>query len=690
MRQALCCIYRFFRCDKKAKEEIFFFMFRDKLRNRGITRFVPDSTLHTQWIWMRNTGDFVWAHVHRDTEFNMDGQWKNIIQRIKSTAVTLRLPLPEKKEDDIDTTQWGTRVIMALRPRTESPPQTPHHMTFPLRQQMVEERSHYFTESEGQTSDSSTLSVGHSQESIDQLVQTDHPGQHNHLENIDPVRKDEPVVTSHGKTCIWCCYGLTIDEVGGLDDQITMSNDPAENNHHDQSQQPGDQHQEHSELQGDYEHQEHPVDDQQNHDEGQNHLHRQGHHVDHDLAMQGVPRDKMPPLLFRWSNRDSQGVNSKTHFLAGLFCESEWFDPEDVSERRFESFFRSHVTKEKVKTPLISTFRSPLAPFHRALAGQNGAIVTVIETSKLETKVFYAHPLAVRTKTLVLNGWQGYGEYLIWGQIPTEAIAFSVDIISLQEIAEKHHDINRLMQVPLICSVLRCNEQLRSTMALKRKSPFPSGRTLAKLLTLLQVPAIYWENLSIEFCKAWGWRHGKEITLFLNGVRSAPPYLPEELSDSESEGPWLTPQKTPGQTHQWMGFEWAPDVDYEPPETDEETGSTSDSEDMAESRSMSICDMTETADDGNFSTHETMSSGVFPEYEVQHQQVIDLTSDNEDTGSQHALQLDWPSDEEPSMYQETPTKIRPPQSGQRTGHRLVLNGEMDMDFLEKFRHSSGK
>ncbi|KAJ5184857.1 hypothetical protein N7491_007274 [Penicillium cf. griseofulvum] len=672
MRQALCCIYRFFRCDKKAKEEIFFFMFQDKLKNRGISRFVPDSTLHTQWIWMRYTGDLVWAHVHRDTEFNMDGQWKDIIQRIKSTAVTLRLPLPEKIEDDIDTTQWGTR--------------TPHRMPFPLRQQMEEERSHYFTESEGQTSDSSTLNVDHSQERIDQLIQTDHLERHDHLENIDPTRKYEPVVTSHGKICLWCGHGLTIDEADDLNDQGTMSNDLAENNNYNQSQQPGDQYQEHPVLQEDPEHQEHLVDDQQHHDQGHH------HHLDHDLAMQGVPRDKMPPLLFRWSNRDSQGVNSKTHFLAGLFCESEWFDPEDLSETRFESLFRRHVTKEKIKTPFISTFRSPLAPFHRALAGQNSAILTVIDTSKLKTKVFYAHPLAIRTRTLVLNGWKGYGEYLIWGRIPTEGIAFSVEIISLQEIAQAHRDINRLMQVPLICSAERCNEQLRSTVALKRKSPFQSGRTLAKLLTLLQVPAIYWENLAIEFCKAWGWRHEKEIALFLNGFRSAPPYLPEELSDSESEGPWLTPQKLPGQTHQRMEFssEWVSDVEYEPPDTDEETGSTSDSEEMAESRSISMCDMTETADDGNFSTHETMSSGVFPEYEVQHQEVIDLTSDNEDSGSQHALQLDWPSDDEPSMYQETPTKIRPPQSEQRTGHRLVLNGEMDMDFFEKFRHSSDK
>lgn len=113
MRQALCGLDRFFQCDRRQKGEIFFAMFRDNLRKRGIRVFVPSKTLHTQWIWMRNTGDLVWSRVHKDTEFDMEGEWKNIIQHIKSTAVTLRLPLREKAADDIDTSLWGTRVIVS-------------------------------------------------------------------------------------------------------------------------------------------------------------------------------------------------------------------------------------------------------------------------------------------------------------------------------------------------------------------------------------------------------------------------------------------------------------------------------------------------------------------------------------------------------------------------------------------------
>ncbi|KAJ5879300.1 hypothetical protein N7455_002765 [Penicillium solitum] len=690
MRQALCCLYRFFRCNKKQKEEIFFSMFRDNLRKRGIHRFVPGKTLHAQWNWMRNTGDLIWSHVHRNTEFNMDGEWRDVIQRIKSTALTLHLPLIEKPEDDIDTSQWGTRVPPTLGLRTDSPPQTPHPISFPLHQRRAEERSHYFAESDDQTSASITMSVGQSQEWADE------PGHINTMEN------NQAVVTSHGKTCIWCEHGLAIDETDGPDDwtqntHIHQRETPDENQsqhrHQDLGQQDYPQAQQ---LQHQHQHQ-HP--DQQQEHRGCSHQHygQQDYHHDYELAMKGVPADKMPPLLFRWSNRDSQGVNSKTVFLAGLFCNDEWFDPEDFSEDRFESFFRSHVTKEKTKTPFISTSHSPLAPLHRAIANQNGAILTVIDTSKLETKVFYAHPLAIRTRTFTYN-WKGYGEYLIWGRIPLEAIAFSVKITSFEQTVQSHPDVARLMQTALIRSFLRCSEELRDMLAAKRKSSFQSGRTLGKLLTLLEVPTIHWDNIASRFAKAWGWKYAKETALFHSGLRSAPPYLSEELSDFESEAPWPTPQKTPAKTSQNMPIssDCVSDVDYEPPETDQDSGGTSESEYMDESRSMTICDMSETSDDGKFSTHETLSSGMFTENDapelssgaVPHQEAIDLNSDNEDTSSQRALQRDWPSDNE-YMYPDTPTKTRgriPLQSQQRTTNNLVLNGHTDMDFFEKVRN----
>ncbi|KAG0158966.1 hypothetical protein PDIDSM_6486 [Penicillium digitatum] len=552
-------------------------MFREGLRKRGIHRFVPGKTLHTQWNWMRNIGDLVWSRVHRDTEFNINGEWRNVTQRIKSTALNLRLPLIEKTEDDIDTAQWGTRLVLTLGPRTESPSQTPHSMPFPLQQRSEEERCQFFVERDHQSSESNTIVVSHDREQTDHLEQLDHFGQAGYLGQTERLVNDESAVTSHGKRCMWCKHGLTMNETAGPDDR-SQRNDSEGNKSPDQGQQIQDQSQDN---QGWGPH---------HHEEDQNHSPGQGHHYDHEQAMQGVAPENMPPLLFRWSNRESQGVNSKTVFLAGLFSNEEWSDPEDFSEDQFESFFRSHVTKEKIRTPFISASQSPLAPFHRAIAGQNGALLTIIDTAKLQTKVFYAFPLAIRTRTLVYGGWKGYGEYLIWGRVIAEAIAFSVEIVSVEQITQSHRDLNRLVQIPLIRSVACCDEKL--------------------------LPAIHWKNLASEFAKAWGWRHKKETDQFQSGIRSEPPYLPDELSDSECEVPWPTPQKTPRSFLQKMHIssDYISDVDYEPPETDEDSGGgSSESEGVDGSRPITICEMSETSDDEKFSTHETLSSGIFPE-----------------------------------------------------------------------------
>lgn len=103
-REVLCCLHRFFVRDKKQFEEIFSYLFRDHLQNRGIQGFVPFSTLNTQWCFMRNERDPVWCHVHIDTSFETGAEWKEIIETIKSAADILQLPLREV-ENEIDTTR---------------------------------------------------------------------------------------------------------------------------------------------------------------------------------------------------------------------------------------------------------------------------------------------------------------------------------------------------------------------------------------------------------------------------------------------------------------------------------------------------------------------------------------------------------------------------------------------------------
>jgi hypothetical protein len=55
---------------------------------------------------MRNNGSLDWSRVHRETPFETNGVWREIIEKIKSAARTLNLPLREKTVDVIDITRW--------------------------------------------------------------------------------------------------------------------------------------------------------------------------------------------------------------------------------------------------------------------------------------------------------------------------------------------------------------------------------------------------------------------------------------------------------------------------------------------------------------------------------------------------------------------------------------------------------
>ncbi|KAJ5748603.1 uncharacterized protein N7511_010299 [Penicillium nucicola] len=463
MRQVLCCLYRFFCCDKKQVMEIFSFMFRGHLQERGIRGFVPYATLHTQWSWMRNSGDVIWYHVHIDTEFNTDGDWREVIQRIKDAAEVLQLRLQERKED-IDTSRWkssGSHVAW----------DTDFHASVALTSQQR----------------SGTTSLWHERQG-----------------DFGPygLRFYEYCGQSNSN-----CTTETIDfaDVATTEPSQALVNDKV------------------------------PVDESQHRDDNPQNL---------DPAHPSV--DSIPPLLFRWWNIDSQGTNSKLEVVAGLFCIRETFDPEVITATEFEAFFKAHVTKQELASPFISTFSFPLAPFHRALINQKGAKVSIIDTSKVKARIFYAYPLAVRTRTFTFS-WKGYAEYLVWGQIPAEAIVSTLDIETVQLIAQLNRDVNRLLQPQLIQAMPRCNQKLRDILATRHKwqSSFKCGLTLRKLLVYLQVPQTHWEKIAPKFAHCWGWKYVGEKREFMEGALSGNPFSQEELSDSESEWVISTLQATP-------------------------------------------------------------------------------------------------------------------------------------------------
>ncbi|KAI3272271.1 hypothetical protein CBS147309_4818 [Penicillium roqueforti] len=208
-RQVLCCLYRFFTCNKKQTAEIFSYMFRSHLKQRGIQGFVPFATLNTQWIWMRNKRDPVWLRVHINTAFETSGEWGEIITKIKSAAKTLRFELHEKMEDDTHPSRCGPLVPDAEQNIASHGPAVPM-----LSQSLFTAETlnpiPLLSPSQDQAFEGRYRANQSADQSIDQSI-----GPQNDL-HIDipnrPHRSTEPVVTSNGKLCLWCEHEGTIHE----------------------------------------------------------------------------------------------------------------------------------------------------------------------------------------------------------------------------------------------------------------------------------------------------------------------------------------------------------------------------------------------------------------------------------------------------------------------------------------------
>ncbi|KAJ6079352.1 hypothetical protein N7467_009105 [Penicillium canescens] len=583
MRQVLCCLYRFFSCDKKQTMEIFSYMFRSHLNERGITGFVPFATLHTQWSWMRSSGDVVWYHVHMDTEFSTHAEWTEIVEKIRAAAEVLRFDLCEKTRDGTDTSLWKSRRSYAAW--------ADFHASVLLVSHNMPKTTTSVKRDDDQgtiTDDNASTQAAHvSNEKSSTWHESE--ARHSGLKVYEYRGKPDSD-----------CSTETLDFVVAApkEPRQVSTNDPQTSGQTDQVPKKHDQ--------------------------------------SHDLSV-----DKVPPLLYRWWNIDSQGTNSKYQFRSGLFCNRETFNPEDITESEFKAFFRGHVTKQEVASPFISTFSFPLAPIHRALISQKGAMVSIIDTSKVTSKIFYACPLAdLYTQLERLRRVSGLGE------IPAEAIVSTLDINTMELIALLNHDINRLLQLQVIRDMPRCNQKLRDVLAMRHKwkSSFQCGLTLRKLLVLLQIPRAYWEDLAPKFARGWGWKYAAEKRVFLEGVLSRMPYSQEELSDSESE--WvMPPQTTPkkpsshltadSDEEDWESEESeqcyqecsdlqrkleslrksprkpffyrgdiSPDLGWIPPEQDEDPSGHSDSDnnghDASETRSISMEEQSDTTADSVF------------------------------------------------------------------------------------------
>ncbi|KAL4885840.1 hypothetical protein BJY04DRAFT_214038 [Aspergillus karnatakaensis] len=225
-----------------------------------------------------------------------------------------------------------------------------------------------------------------------------------------------------------------------------------------------------------------------------------------NMATRGLDWTETPPLLYRWWNAGSQGVNSRDMFVAGLFANPAigYFAPETIPKEEFERRFEDHIRIKRAPSPLISTFRSARAPIHRSLREREGASVSIIDAAKVKSEVYSAMGFVKEHKVKFWT-YNGAGEYLIWGKIDRDAIICTFKITTLLMISEEHPDIKRLLQLELMASEKMIRRRLPKKLAETAvRLDDRAGMTIGKLLSILEVPEEHCRTVSEGI--AWSWK----------------------------------------------------------------------------------------------------------------------------------------------------------------------------------------
>ncbi|KAJ5151358.1 uncharacterized protein N7482_010610 [Penicillium canariense] len=480
---------------------------------------MPYPALNTQWDWMKRTKHPVWYHVHIDTDFRRDGEWGDIIHLIRFTAAQLDIDLPEKISDTITISEeeefdiednpieFMASVLLASPVSARGPDVVNSCAASPLVGSNAAKdqpsQGTYDTPSPPRTPSprdglgSPCSSLNCIEQSVPAVTSSPKfvveipvsPSVQPMIPSDLPSKALEQLVTSHDKVCLWCeregksAYGnVPMLEIEFSIDKVS---DPSEHSCESltrQSAPDGMRHRAVADVMG-----QDPI--------GQGNIRN----------IPGIcEAADLPPLLYRWSNIDSQGVNSRSLFRAGSFADtnSPFFGPEDLSEERFLNFFTAHVTREHVLTPFISTCTGPLTPIHRALRKGEGAIVTIIDPLKLRTPVFKAQPLTQITKTTV-HRWRGYGEFEIWGLVTTDAIIASFKITTLQEIASVDLEIQQFLQLPLIQLQKTSDLWLRRALLQNIGAYVEHQSVLERLAEQLGVPIEYCARVAVGIWESW-------------------------------------------------------------------------------------------------------------------------------------------------------------------------------------------
>jgi hypothetical protein len=247
------------------------------------------------------------------------------------------------------------------------------------------------------------------------------------------------------------------------------------------------------------------------------------------------PSDQ-PLICFRAWGSGSQGVNTSKYICVGLFPDRRNIPKaSDVDPRIVQVLAKTHLSRCKINSAFISVFTSPLAAVHRAyLAGHSS--ISVFNLSNMDQGNIFSAPDILHKDPLhpeVSTWYRGYGELLVWGEIPESCVMSSVKISELESLCANDRAISDILQLEKIKAFGRNGLPLkRQLAAANHQADYESGKVLGRLLLETCLPREHAGQLAIMFARAWQFAWQRDLSAFTKGVDSAFCSLPD-ITDQE-------------------------------------------------------------------------------------------------------------------------------------------------------------
>jgi hypothetical protein len=179
---------------------------------------------------------------------------------------------------------------------------------------------------------------------------------------------------------------------------------------------------------------------------------------DSTMSSSAVP-NQTPQVLFRAYSEQSFGINSTTLFRAGRFS-SLYFPALPIPSPNSLEFYidaAHHLTRQVTAGPFVSVSSSLIWTLHMAYRKGHKTVAIIHGPSASSHSSVYAVPPLLSTLKNTLQEYNGISlryhgafEFLVWAEIPEEAIICGLQLHHLESLARKSKAVTRVLRLDVL------------------------------------------------------------------------------------------------------------------------------------------------------------------------------------------------------------------------------------------------